>query len=666
MKFAERLPRPIAAWLPLLLLPVLVPIATSNTTLIGLDAITSDGTRAIKLVVLGVLALAASIGWAVWAIRENERVVWHKSLWLGVGVLAIAVWSTLASTSPIVSLFGSYEYRQGLVTMLVLATCGFLAVQLVRTPAQARLLAAAVAIGGVPVAAYGLLQVFGLDPARWNAPAWAMTRGFSTLGNPDPYAGYLVLPAALALGLALSAQLPLRRAGWWASFALMSTAVLLSQVRAAWLGLLLAIVVIVAFAVARKLALTRVDWIALGLAAVLLLGAGLWAGDAIAGRIDDLFSGDRSAGSNRIDLWEASVRALGVSPLLGTGPDSFRYSYYATRSNKHDLQGGHRTLADDAHLLPVQIGVTLGIPAMLAALALFGVLIAMASKAVFSRKGSAPFADATYAAWLAAVLGYLLYTMLGPSAMSPNLVMALGFGVLIAPFAEVPKGQQPSVTLGLAASLAFVTLVAAVAGVSGFVGEIDYTNATRQTDPAKALPLVTKAVDRSPWTYEYRVTQADTLAALAETAPSTEASAAAITAVQAYDDLIAFAPAEYLTYVACGSALLFMPQLPDADSLALQIAKGGLDICPSGLDLRTIGATAAMRLGQWDEAVNLLKDDWNSTLKWSRPGITYAYALAGAGRVEEAMDVAQILAQEYPEDADVQTLLTQLAASPAP
>jgi putative inorganic carbon (HCO3(-)) transporter len=364
-----------------------VPIATTNLTVFGIDvALGVDTLKSIKSAIVGLLGLAAVIGWYGSVARRERAIRWDPALWLVSGVLGLAAISTLASLDPWYALFGSYQYRQGLFMLLFFGVVLLLIVQAVRGARGMRWLALAVVIGSVPVAFYALVQVVGLDPARWGAPAWALARGFSTLGNPDNLGGYLIFPTTLALGLALGEKRLASRYALWSAFGLGAVALLMTQVRGAWLGMSISALVLLVFAVRSRLRLQKHDWIALAVVAALLLGAGVSAGDSIARRVGDMFSGDRDAGSGRIALWETGLRAAAAHPLLGVGPDSFRLGHYETRSSAHEELGGYATVADDAHSLPIMIAATLGIPALLLSAFFLFLVVRRSSARAFRRQ----------------------------------------------------------------------------------------------------------------------------------------------------------------------------------------------------------------------------------------------------------------------------------------
>lgn len=645
-----------AAWIPLLLIPVLVPIATTNPSLFGGDVVVGiDLLLSLKALIAGLCVLLSAAGWAVYTRARRAGILWDTTMWFLAGLFGLAIVSAMGSLDPWRSFFGTYWFRQGILTLAVLGAVVFLVVQLARDAAAVRSLTIATVLGGVVVAGYGLLQVAGLDPLYWGAPADMLSRGFATLSNPDTYGGYLVIPALLAPALALSEDRRVLRLLWWAAFGLTTVAVLLSQVRGAWFGLLVGGAVLIAYAVRTKARFQTVDWLALALVVVVLAGAGVAAGDAISARVADMFSGEQGAGSGRILLWETGARVAGSYPLLGTGPEAFLLGYYGERSADHAIYGGYRAVADDAHNILIHIAATLGIPALLLAIAFFVVLVRRAGARAFMRAEGG--SGHVYAAWFSAVLGHLGYLLFGPSIITSSVILAIGLGVLIAALAS--EVELPSPTPVAAAAIVVAVAGAALAGTSGAMLAAEPAHARSfTTEGADALEASARAVELAPWSIEYRMREAILVGRVAADATAPGWEEAERETVTVFNDLIRFSPADYESYVYYVRALLGLPsQSEEIMGLAAQVSELAIELYPHGLVARESGARAYLQLEQYDKAVAMLEDEWDSDQSYASPGVVYAYALLGAGMPDEALAVIDDLGQRFPADDEVARLV---------
>lgn len=105
--------------------------------------------------------------------------------------------STVLSVSPTVSFFGSYQRLQGLYTFSAYIIIFFLAASLLRTRPDVERAISIALVASFPVAFYGIIQHFFLDPLPWVGDV--TTRVASTLGNSIFIGAFLILAIPLAL-----------------------------------------------------------------------------------------------------------------------------------------------------------------------------------------------------------------------------------------------------------------------------------------------------------------------------------------------------------------------------------------------------------------------------------------------------------------------------------
>jgi tetratricopeptide (TPR) repeat protein len=172
-----------------------------------------------KISLIRTLALAMGAAWLVlraerWrgnahpradAIGLGERVyAWTREtsranpLTIPALLLLLAyVISTLLSLSPTVSFFGSYQRLQGLYTFSSYVIIFFLAASLIQTRADMERAVSLALVTSFPVALYGIVQHYFLDPLPWVGDV--TTRVASTLGNSIFIGAFLILAMPLAL-----------------------------------------------------------------------------------------------------------------------------------------------------------------------------------------------------------------------------------------------------------------------------------------------------------------------------------------------------------------------------------------------------------------------------------------------------------------------------------
>lgn len=138
------------------------------------------------------LSLSARL-WS-WARRLSDDNPLTLPALLLIGAFTI---STLASVSPTVSFFGSYQRLQGFYTTLAYLVIFFMAASLIRTRQQIDRAISVTLLAGFVVAFYGIIQHSFLDPLPWVGDV--TTRVASNLGNSIFIGAYLILTIPLAI-----------------------------------------------------------------------------------------------------------------------------------------------------------------------------------------------------------------------------------------------------------------------------------------------------------------------------------------------------------------------------------------------------------------------------------------------------------------------------------
>ncbi len=157
-----------------------------------------------KLTLLRSIALVMCLAWAIKAFEggiTKERVVVFFSLPLVIPTLILAgvyLLTTATSIVPRVSLWGSYQRLQGSYTTLSYVVIFFLTLLTLKTRRQLDRLVTVMVIVSLPVALYGIVQHFKLDPLPWVGDV--TYRVASSMGNSIFVAAYLIMVVPLTLG----------------------------------------------------------------------------------------------------------------------------------------------------------------------------------------------------------------------------------------------------------------------------------------------------------------------------------------------------------------------------------------------------------------------------------------------------------------------------------
>lgn len=362
--------------------------------------------------------------------------------WALVGWLA---WNLVAfgqSIDRAQSTWGESLQYQGLVAVLAYLAA-FAGAGLARgRPGARRAILAAVVVGSVPVVAYALIQRAGLDPI-W--PALPKDRVFSTIGQANNLAAYLVLAACAAVALATEGGRTLRlgRAillGVLLAGILASLAFTLS--RGGYLGAVVAAGVLLAAAAWRLRGRLLRPLVAGGVAVAVVLGVAVVALPTLRaqlGRTVDraLSTADLAEGSiaSHLDLWAVGVAIAADHPLVGTGQDTYVLVFpdYRDRILAPDRAAiMARFRPESPHNVYLAIAAGAGFPALAAYLAVIAA-VAWRLVAVLRAGGATSPSDRPVAAaLLAAIAGHLVTDAFMTAEVTGSILFWLLLGLAAA------------------------------------------------------------------------------------------------------------------------------------------------------------------------------------------------------------------------------------------
>lgn len=432
-----------------------------------------------KVIALTVLAGATLP--LVWLRRGSLRAS-RIPLAILAGFLAFAVLAQFSAGAPWASgLWGEWSRRAGTLTTLSLAIA--LLAGAVLSRAEARVALTWIAAAGLPVTAYGLLQIAGLDPIAWGQPK--TTDLVSTFGNTNFAAAGLSILGLISLGLAL-----------WEGFSPRPRIALAILALAEFFLALLtgssqAIFAIVSGALVGSIALAlrgqgaRRLWtlMALGFASVVGLGLTCLALFGF-GPLVPFISADTL--TYRQWYWKAAWNMAAGHPILGVGPDGFGRFYGQFRSLEAASAPTLGTSA--AHDVPLQWASTIGIPAGLLYVALMVSVGIVVSRRLWRQGASAsPLVIAVFAAWGA----YQVQSLVSIDATPLALLGWLSTGLLLA-LTRV-ENAAPTTPRGAwicAGILAAVGVLAWMPALLASQASASVTRGTEAADVYDAIDLV--------------------------------------------------------------------------------------------------------------------------------------------------------------------------------
>ncbi len=357
------------------------------------------------------------------------RFEWLVLLWL-----TLAAASTLASVSPIRSLLGEAQTREGFITIAALVILALAARRAHRHAGDCERTLDWFLVTSAVTAAYALVQHAGLDPIAWANPSQypsgsaLFLRPAGTLGSAIQL-GVVLVPALTLTSARLVAR-PEHLRLFAPLAALLAAALLATLSRGAWLAAALGVSIAVAMAAhghwARPAATVRA--LALAFIPALLWGV-IVLGAPILSRLTEGGDPAATSGPARLEIARAALAIAGAHPLTGGGPDTFGLLFPQFQSAAYALHAWVG-LPADAHSALLQLLATGGLLAVILMLVIAFVLL--------QRMHAGATRNMTGSALTAATLGLAAVACIEPLGLAGAALLAVLVGLLCREPAESP------------------------------------------------------------------------------------------------------------------------------------------------------------------------------------------------------------------------------------
>ncbi|HRU39403.1 MAG TPA: hypothetical protein P5511_05955, partial [Candidatus Goldiibacteriota bacterium] len=154
---------------------------------------TNDVFEINKMFVFRLFTVMAAFLWLVKALLDRKVSLARTDLdFPMIGYIVVTLINTFATKNFTVSVFGVYEDYEGILTALNYFLFYYVLVNSLRRKNMTGKLMAVIAAATGIISIYGILQNSGWDFIQWNPETYNPERFFSTLGNPNFLAAYLV------------------------------------------------------------------------------------------------------------------------------------------------------------------------------------------------------------------------------------------------------------------------------------------------------------------------------------------------------------------------------------------------------------------------------------------------------------------------------------------
>jgi putative inorganic carbon (HCO3(-)) transporter len=235
--------------------------------------------------------------------------------------------------------FGVYDDFEGILTLLFYFFLYFVTVNFARKTETIYKLMTAMLISTLLISGYGLAQNFGFDFVMWNPETYSPDRFFSTLGNPNFLAAYLVETIPVLFIMFFITHKMNKKIMILAVLLISAIVLFLTKSRAGMLSFITTVVLIAIYTVydARKgekelFDMNKTWFIMFGIMALVMFFvpkvqealAMIWS------RSKNLFTFHGITLTPRVYIWKSAFMMFRDYPVLGTGLDTFQvmFPYY--------------------------------------------------------------------------------------------------------------------------------------------------------------------------------------------------------------------------------------------------------------------------------------------------------------------------------------------------
>ena len=279
---------------------------------------------------------------------------------------------------------------KGLGKLVVYVSSYFLFSAVANTPRRRLVLLIAAVAGGLVAAVYGLYQYkIGVAPlATWEDPSVESqaTRIYSTLGNPNLLAGYLIPLVAISASMFIAA-LDTRK--WILAIIaapvslILIAATVLTGSRGGFMGIAVALATLFLISSGwcwSKYPKTRLIIIGLAVVLPLLAAACVFVVPSMQQRVVSIFAGwQHSSNAFRLHVYQSSLQMFKDNWWIGvgTGNQAFRLAYGIYMNSRFDALG--------TYCVPLEIAVEAGIFALITFAVFFVSLLGRAHIAFYSK-----------------------------------------------------------------------------------------------------------------------------------------------------------------------------------------------------------------------------------------------------------------------------------------
>ena len=406
-------------------------------------------------------------------------------------VLAVLVTQTVAtlfSINPYTSFWGYYSrFHGGLLTTICYTIIYFSVVKWMDIKSTQKLIKITVGTA-ICVSLYAILEHFGIDKNLWKQDV--QNRVFSTLGQPNWLAAYLLPNIFLVFYFHASNKKGQSSWIYYVLYAIFLAGLIFTKSRSGFLALMLSLATYIVLVVRQTNIGEVKKWLTpyllIGVLLLLIFGSPFSSPlsvylkqqsnpSPVAAAVGTaLETGGTESGDIRKIVWSGALNLIKKYPILGTGPETFGYTYYWTRPTSHNLTSEWDFIYNKAHNEYLNMASGAGLIGLLAYLSWHAALFAASLMKVPSSKKVKNDQQDNLRAYVpvlgASVVAFAVTNFFGFSVIPVYLLIS----ILGAFASSLNEEVQPPRDLPLATySLVTITCVIALA-LAGKIWLADY------------------------------------------------------------------------------------------------------------------------------------------------------------------------------------------------
>lgn len=283
------------------------------------------------------------------------------------------------------------------------------------------------------VSLYGIAQMAGFDFVAWTEPAIVSKRVFSSLGQPNFLASYLLMLIPFSFYFIFVSRKFLNKFLFSIILIFQSVCLFFTYSRGGWLGFIGGMILTIIFYLFLNFSKFKFNFrkvlsiILVVIFGLIIVGFFILKQDNfVSTRIKSSFDLKSGSVASRVMFWGASLDAIKEKPLLGYGLETQKEVFVRYYEKDWAIYGDVNTYPNRAHNLVLDILLTQGILGLIAYLLLFSLIIKYLSD-IARRKGNKLFLAL---AIFLALSSYIISLLFGFTVVATNVYFWLFAGII--------------------------------------------------------------------------------------------------------------------------------------------------------------------------------------------------------------------------------------------